>query len=180
MTGFVIHALRVQRGILALAPLPGSGGDYAADLAHLKDWRPAMVVTMTTLAEMVAHGAGSLGQDVGLLGTRWVHVPTEDSGVPEGDAARRWAAMEPVALSALRGGGRVLVHCRAGCGRAGMAALRLMIASAEPPGEALARLRALRPCAVETPDQMRWARRGRAQGPNPGAEPRGGGAGKGR
>ncbi len=160
MAGFVMYALPVLRGILAIAPLPGSGGEYAADLAHLKDWQPALVVTMTTTAEMVAAGAGKLGQDVAFLGTRWVHVPTPDYGVPDADAMRNWTRAEPIALSALRGGGRVVIHCKGGCGRSGMAALRVMIAAGDAPDAALARLRALRPCAVETSAQMRWARRG--------------------
>ena len=56
------------------------------------------------------------------------------------------------ALSALQGKGRVLIHCMGGCGRSGMAALRLMIEAGEAPGAALERLRAVRPCAVETPN----------------------------
>lgn len=119
-----------------------------------------MVMTMTTTAEMVAAGAGDFGQAVTLLGTRWVHVPTPDFGVPGTDAARVWARAEPVALSALGGGGRILIHCRGGCGRSGMAALRLMIAAGEAPEAALTRLRALRPVAVETSAQMRWAQKG--------------------
>ena len=105
-----------------------------------------------------------MGQDVGYLGARWVHVPTPDYGVPDKDASRNWTKAEGAALAALRGGGRVLVHCRRGCGRSGMAALRLMIAAGEAPDAALARLRRLRPCAVETSAQMRWARMGRTGG----------------
>ncbi|HEY9037947.1 MAG TPA: protein phosphatase [Roseovarius sp.] len=172
MTGFVVHALPVLRGILAIAPLPGSGGDYDADLAHLKDWQPAMVVTMSTSAEMVAAGAGNLGRDVGFMGSRWVHVATPDFGVPDRDAMQNWARAEPIALSALRGGGRVLIHCKGGCGRSGMAALRLMIAAGDAPEAALERLRALRPCAVETSAQMRWARKGGSESTNSGREKR--------
>ena len=68
-----------------------------------------------------------------------------------------WRALGANARRALAGGGRVLIHCRAGCGRSGMAALRLMIECGEAPDEALARLRAVRPCAVETGAQMAWA-----------------------
>ncbi|WP_324753788.1 protein phosphatase [Roseovarius sp. Pro17] len=159
MTGFVIHALPVLRGILALSPLPGTGGDYAGDLAHLKDWQPAMVMTLATLAEMVAAGAGELGHDVTHVGTRWVHLPVPDYGVPDAAGDARWRKAAPVALSALRGGGRVLIQCRGGCGRSGMATLRLMITAGEAPESALARLRDVRPCAVETKAQMRWAMR---------------------
>jgi predicted protein tyrosine phosphatase len=146
-----------MRGILAISPLPGAGGEYAADLAHLNDWRPAMVMTLTTLPEMVAAGATDLGNDIVHIAARWVHLPVADYGVPDAAGSAIWRSAVPAALSALRGGGRVLIHCRGGCGRSGMAALRLMIAAGEPPDAALARLRALRPCAVETDAQIAWA-----------------------
>jgi len=160
MSGFVIHALHVGDGTLALAPLPGAGGAYGADMAHLQDWRPALVISTTTEAEMVAAGAGALVSEVQESGARWVGVPVADFGVPDGAQEADWAQASGVALAALGGGGRVLVHCRGGCGRSGMAVLRLMIEAGETPDAALARLRAVRPCAVETGAQMAWARRG--------------------
>lgn len=153
----MIHALPVAGGILAIAPLPGGSGTYEADLLHLHDWRPALVISMTTLAEMTASGAADLGADLQDSGTRWAHVPVEDYGVPSPEVTDIWEGAAQAALLALQGGGRVLIHCRGGCGRSGMAALRLMIESGEEAGVALSRLRALRPCAVETEAQMAWA-----------------------
>jgi protein-tyrosine phosphatase len=49
-----------------------------------------------------------------------------------------------------------------GCGRSGTAALRLMVEAGENPKAALQRLRAVRPCAVETPEQFQWAAGGGA------------------
>lgn len=160
MFDFVIHALPVAGGILAISPLPGRGGAYEKDLEHLKDWKPALVLTMTTEAEMVAHGAADLGPDLQDAGTRWAHLPVVDLGVPGLELEELWHEAARSALAALQGGGRVLIHCKGGCGRSGMAALRLMITAGEEPGEALDRLRAVRPCAVETEAQMAWARRG--------------------
>jgi len=57
----------------------------------------------------------------------------------------------------LQTGGSVLVHCKGGCGRSGMAALRLMVEAGEDPHLAFARLRDVRPCAVETEAQLAWA-----------------------
>lgn len=157
MSDLVIHALPVAGGILAIAPLPGRQGDYAGDLEHLREWRPALVISLTTRAEMVENGSDTLGQDMQERGARWVHLPIADFGVPEADIAAQWAAISKHALSALSGGGRVLVHCKGGCGRSGMIALRLMIEAGEKPAEALDRLRHLRPCAIETQAQMEWA-----------------------
>jgi protein-tyrosine phosphatase len=159
MSGFVIHALHVGGGTLALAPLPGAGGDYAADMAHLRDWRPALVISLTSGAEMAAAGAGDLAARVQEAGTRWIGVPVADYGVPGAAQAEGWAQASAAARAALAGGGRVLVHCRGGCGRSGMAVLRLMIEAGEAPEAALGRLRALRPCAVETEAQLAWALR---------------------
>lgn len=160
MSGFVIHALSVSDGILAIAPMPGRGGHYAEDMAHLHDWRPALVMTMLSHPELRATGHQNIGADLQDMGTRWMHVPVPDMGVPGPEAEEAWHKASNAALSALQGKGRVLIHCMGGCGRSGMAALRLMIEAGEAPGAALERLRAVRPCAVETPEQLDWANRG--------------------
>ena len=140
--------------------MPGRGGHYAEDLAHLKDWKPAMIISMAQEAELVAEGAGNLAMDVMHSGARWISFPVADYGVGTPAQEDQWQTASKTALSALRGGGRVLVHCRGGCGRSGMAALRLMVAAGEKAQPALKRLRAVRPCAVETDAQFRWARKG--------------------
>lgn len=157
MSDFVIYALPVAGGILGIAPLPGRGGRWADDLAHLKDWKPALVITMTTPSEQVSHGLSDMGVDIQDSGTRWIHFPVEDLGTPLQDQIEDWHVASKTALSALQGGGRVLIHCFGGCGRSGMAALRLMIEAGDAAEEALRRLRAVRPCAVETEEQMQWA-----------------------
>lgn len=155
--GMVIHALPVGGGILAICPLPGSGGDYSGDLAHICEWTPAMVISLVTQVEFLQAAAEDFGQHVQDKGTRWVHMPIRDFGVPGPEFRENWPGISEQARRALLGGGRVLVHCRGGCGRSGMVALRLMIEAGEAPDEALARLRAVRACAIETEPQMRWA-----------------------
>lgn len=157
MPDFVIHALNLGNGILALSPLPGRAGDFDADLKHLREWQPAMVISMTTRAEMLAHGADGLGQALQESGTRWVHLPVTDFGVPDAEVTAQWPEVSQAARSALDGGGRVLIHCMGGCGRSGMAVLRLMVDAGQPAAEALAHLRRVRPCAVETQAQLDWA-----------------------
>lgn len=134
---FGIYGLEAGGGTLALCPLP------VGKMGAVRDWAPDLVISMCEGQEMPA----DLWEGYDLR-----HVPVVDYGVPVGVA---WDAVEAEALRLLRRGGRVLVHCKGGCGRSGMAVLRLMLAAGE--GEALARLRALRPCAVETAAQMDWA-----------------------
>ena len=152
-----LHALSFGDGILALSRAPGAGGDYAGDLRLIREWRPSMVISMTTRVEHVILGVENLGTDIQGLGSRWFHMPVEDYQTPTEEMDEHWQHISTMARQAMSGGGRVLVHCRGGCGRSGMAVLRLMIESGEHAEAALRRLRALRPCAVETDAQMAWA-----------------------
>jgi len=161
MSGFSIHAVQLAEGILALSPLPGRFGRYAEDMEHVRDWRPSIVITLNTAEELAEAGCPDLGAAFVALGSRWVHLPVKDFGTPPEDMQKAWPETSKAALSALRGGGRVLVHCRGGCGRSGMVLLRLMVEAGEKPLEAVDRLRAVRPCAVETAGQMNWATRKR-------------------
>lgn len=155
--GLTIHALSAGGGILALSPAARCRGDYRGDLIQIYQWKPGLVFSMTTEAEHVAAGAPRLGVDLQSMACRWLHLPVPDFGTPPPEVAAKWPAASRSARQALGGGGRVLVHCRGGCGRSGMAVLRLMVECGEDPAQALARLRSVRPCAVETDAQLDWA-----------------------
>lgn len=158
MEPFALHRIEVGGGKLALAPLPAG----AAALAVVLDWRPDLVLSLTEPAERAALGAGALPHEVARAGIGWIGLPVVDYGVPAAECG--WAAVSARLRGALAAGGRVLIHCRGGCGRSGMAALRLMVETGEDAKAALARLRAVRPCAVETAAQQDWAMR--AEGPD--------------
>ncbi len=151
-----IYPLAAGTGQLALSPLPGRGG-FENELADLEAWGPAAVVSMTTKAELVRCGSGDLGPRLIAQGIAWHHLPVPDFGAPGPDVIAAWPAVSAALQGHLAQGGRVLIHCYGGCGRSGMAALRLMVEMGEPGQGALHRLRQVRPCAVETDAQMAWA-----------------------
>lgn len=144
-------------GYLGIAPMPGRGGAYAADLNAVLRWGAGMVLTMTTRDELERCGAGALGADLALAGVVWHHLPVADFGAPPPDTAALWPEVSAQAHALLAAGGRVLAHCHGGCGRSGMALLRLMVEAGEDADPALERLRDARPCAVETEGQRAWA-----------------------
>lgn len=164
MSDLTLSMLSVGGGTLAIASLPGRGGDYAGDMAAFGEFKPSLVMTMVTEAELGLTGAASFGIDIQALGSRWFHLPVEDYGYPKPATVQLWVTASSAARAALKGGGRVLVHCKGGCGRSGMAALRLMVEMGEDPEQALKRLRAVRPCAVETEEQLGWAAAGKQVG----------------
>jgi hypothetical protein len=154
---FAIHAVRLPGGgAVGLCRMPGRGAALAADIATITDWRPAIVVSLTESAELAAHGAEGIGGVLRAHGVDHRHFPIRDYGAPAADDSG-WAALAVEMHAALDAGRRVLVHCMGGCGRSGMIALRLLVERDEPAEAALARLRAVRPCAVETKGQMAWA-----------------------
>lgn len=158
MSDLALSALSVGGGTLAIASLPGRGGDYVGDMQLFGEFKPSLVLSMVTEAEVEETGALAYGADIQAMGSRWFHLPVADYGTPDADTQALWPAASQAALAALKGGGRVLVHCKGGCGRSGMAVLRLMIEAGDTPDAALDRLRGVRPCAVETEAQMLWAK----------------------
>ena len=154
---FEIFSLPSLNGALALSPLPGRSGAYAAVLARVVNWAPNLVLSMTETAEMHRVGAGQLGADLGAHGIGWVHLPIRDFGAPTGVTLTAWPEASRRARSVLDQGGRVLVNCFGGCGRSGMAVVRVLVEAGEAPAAAVDRLRAVRPCAIETEAQLHWA-----------------------
>ncbi len=163
MNTFSLSALSVGGGTVAIASLPGRSGAYKDDMEAFDAFKPSLVLTMVTQAELAENGVPTFGIDVQGQGSRWVHLPVTDFGAPARDVEGLWPSASAAARSALAGGGRVLVHCKGGCGRSGMAVLRLMVELGEDVTQALHRLRAVRPCAVETEAQMAWAQAGAPQ-----------------
>ena len=150
--GFAIHQLPAGGGWLGISPLPRAG-----DMAVLLEWAPDLVLSMTEMDEMVQLGAGGLGEALEQVGIAWLHLPIRDFGAPPVEVQAVWPAVSAQARAILAGGGKVLAHCRGGCGRSGMVLLRLMIELGEDSKGALERLRIARPCAVETDEQRLWA-----------------------
>jgi protein-tyrosine phosphatase len=160
MESFIIAEISAGGGRLALCPMPGRGGDYVGDLARIVAWEPSLVLTMATRDEMAAHGAASLGADLVLRGVGWRHLPVPDYQADSAELRAGWAGASRAALDHLAAGRGVLALCLGGCGRSGMAVMRLMVEAGEDPATALARLRSVRDCAVEKDPQYDWAARG--------------------
>ena len=161
---FQIFELPLGHGRLGVSPLPGRGDAYDADLIGLLQWNPDLVISMTTHQEMELRGASALGADLANSGTEWAHLPVRNFGTPTRETSMMWESVSKRAHRFFATQGRVLVHCFQGCGRSGMAALRLMVEAGEAPEPALVRLRKARACAVETDAQFRWSASGALNG----------------
>jgi hypothetical protein len=157
---FAIHEVALPGGArIGICRMPGRSGDLPGDVGMIADWGAGLVLSMTTEAEMAAKGGAGLGAALDARGIQWRHFPVMDYGAPDGFETR-WPALSGELHAVLEKDGRILTHCMGGCGRSGMAAMRLLCERGIPPDEALALVRAARPCAVERDPQQDWAAAG--------------------
>ncbi len=137
-------------GQIGLTILPGrkSGGrgatvfdrDLEADMRDIAAWGPSLILTL-----LEPHEARELGvPDIAAaippgIEHRW--LPIVNGSVPDDAWLARWRPVAKDVVARLRRGERVLLHCRAGRGRAGLVAGLL-----------------LRDCGLGGEEAVRWVR----------------------
>lgn len=130
--------------------------DLAADLGAIRDWGASTLVTLIEDHEFGLLGVPNLPSLAAAVGLEWHHLPIRDVSIPDGRFDEGWQSAGPRLSALLTGGGRVVVHCRGGLGRAGMVASMLLIEQGVAPEDAIRRVRAARPGAIETKEQERF------------------------
>jgi len=169
-----IDALPLGNGQLGVTFCPGKKGesvfgaawdrDLHLDLDAVKDWGADAVLTLLEDYEFSMLSVPMLGEAVRARGIEWHRYPIRDLDVPTPRAVDRWRALSPRLHQIIERGGRVVVHCRGGLGRAGTIAALLMIERGRSTSDAIAKVRSVRPGAIETVEQERWLlRQGRPQ-----------------
>jgi ADP-ribosyl-[dinitrogen reductase] hydrolase len=123
--------------------------DLALDLDTIRDWGATAVVTLLEPHELTLLRVERLGEEVSRRNMQWFHLPIVDTNIPDKHFDRKWDVAGEELCSILRGGSDVVVHCRGGLGRAGTISARLLIELGIEPETAMARVRAVRPGAIE-------------------------------
>jgi len=165
------HPLRIDEvlasdagGVIGITFCPGKCGpsvsgyrwerDLVADLDVVSKWRPDAVLTLIERHELEMLGVIRLGEQIVARGIEWHHLPIVDVRPPDERFEAAWRTVGPLMHARLRSGGRILVHCRGGLGRAGTVAARLLVELDTAPAEAVRRVRAARPGAIESNEQL--------------------------
>ena len=141
--------------------------DLAADVECIATWRPSAVLTLIEAHEFSRLGVPELARAVKANGLEWHHLPIPDMGAPGSDFVDAWDRAKGRVLGSLRSGERVLIHCAAGLGRTGMLAAKLLTELGMSPADAIGRVRAARPGAIETEAQAAWVSSGPTLGDGP-------------
>lgn len=147
-------------GLLGLTTCPGktdpSRGwqrDLAADLRLIQSWGASTVVTLIEDFEFELLEIPTLGEMVEEMGMRWIHTPIRDGDRPDERFEGLWESIGPELHRRVETGERILIHCRGGLGRTGLVAALLLIERGCPARDAMHRVRAVRPGAIETSTQ---------------------------
>ena len=130
--------------------------DLAVDLDVIKAWGAKCVLTLVEHHELESLQVVRLGQEVNSRGMQWLHLPIVDVSIPSAKFEREWKRAVPELVGVLEHGGKILVHCKGGLGRAGTVASLLLIEMRHTPTAAIQKVRAVRPGAVETQSQERY------------------------
>src|SRR5690606_25814007 len=138
-------------GQIGLTILPGrkSGGrrgaakpdrDLEADMREIAAWGPSLILTLLEPHEARELGVPDFATAIpGGIEHRW--LPIVDGSVHDSGWLARWRPVAKDVVARLRRGERVLLHCRAGRGRAGLVAGLL-----------------LRDCGLGGEEAIRWVR----------------------
>jgi protein-tyrosine phosphatase len=133
--------------------------DLEADLDVIQAWSAHTVVTLVETHELHMLGVPHLGIRVAERGMAWLHLPIKDLQPPGPSFDRGWPGVSAQLRRQLADGGRVLVHCRGGLGRAGTVAACVLVDAGLSPGDAITAVRRVRRGAIETAAQERYVRR---------------------
>lgn len=133
--------------------------DLTADVEAIRTWGASCVLTILESHEFDLLKVRRLPEAVRETGVIWLHAPIPDVSIPGRAFEAAWKTMGPRLTERLREGGSVVVHCRGGLGRAGMIAAKLVTIVGEDPRRAIERVRAIRPGAIETPEQEAYVLR---------------------
>ena len=142
-------------GKLGMAARP-RGGDWLRD--DLEGWKRAGVDSVLSLLTPEEQRDLDLCEEAGAartLGLEFVSFPIPDRQIPKSEA--KWAQVLERVASVLSDGKNVVVHCRQGIGRSGLAAACLLVRRGMSPGAAVDLVSAARGVPVpETAEQRDW------------------------
>jgi len=161
-----IATLPIETGAIGVTFCPGKQGDsvfgapwardLSLDLDVIQAWGASAVVTLVEGHELISLGVPDLGQRVRERGMEWHHLPIVDLTAPGQAFEETWHPVAMTLRQRISSGGRVLVHCRGGLGRAGTVAACLLVEFGVAAPEAIQRVRTARPNAIETSAQERY------------------------
>ncbi len=130
--------------------------DLETDMDVIRRWGACAVASLIEDHEFRQLQVEGLQRAVESRGMEWCHLPIPDCRAPGEAFLDRWPEMGLFLHLHLARGEKLLLHCMDGLGRTGTVAAQLLIETGIAPQEAIRRVRAVRPNAIETPAQEQY------------------------
>ena len=153
-------------GGLLLSPCPGwfdrsvsqagTALRMLADLRALSAAGARLLLTLLGDDELARLGASRLAGGCSELRIAWAQCPIEDFAAPGPAFEVAWTAIAADVHARLDRGERIGIHCRAGIGRSGTVAARILVERGMAPATAIAWVRQHRRGAIETDTQQAY------------------------
>lgn len=138
----------------ATAMTGGWDRDLGLDVDAIAEWGAVAVVSLIEQREIASLRVSGLGETVRARHMDWLHLPIRDVSTPTIGFERTWEDVGEGLRARLRDGFDVVVHCKGGLGRAGTIGARLLAELGAAPHDAIEAVRAVRPGALETAEQV--------------------------
>ena len=161
-----IDCLSIGNGQIGLTFCPGKKGDSVfgeawdrdlnIDIEVIRAWGANAVLSLIEDHEFKSLSVPGLGRAVEASGMEWYHFPIRDVSVPTPESMDQWHNLSPRLHEVVDKGGRLLIHCRGGLGRAGTVAALMLVERGHSAPEAIEMVRSARHGAIETPEQERF------------------------
>jgi protein-tyrosine phosphatase len=137
-------------------PQAGTALRMLADLRALSAAGARLLLTLLGDDELARLGASRLAGGCSELRIAWAQCPIEDFAAPGPAFEVAWTAIAADVHARLDRGERVGIHCRAGIGRSGTVAARILVERGMAPATAIAWVRQHRRGAIETDTQQAY------------------------
>ena len=154
----IYKVLTSGSGFLAVMARPRSGEWLRDELAGLSQIGVTTIASLLEPREESELELASEGLVAAELGIAFLSFPIADRGVPS--AARDFHAFTAQLAEDFRAGSGVVVHCRAGIGRSGLAAAAVLVSLGHQSGDVFAMVSRARGVSVpDTEEQIEWFRK---------------------
>ena len=137
-------------GHLLFTPCPGTKEvGLQQSLEQLAAAGAVAILTLMPQEEMQRNAVIDLPELCAQLGLEWFHLPIEDDHAPEQPFQDAWRNAKEKIHELVDIGKTIAIHCKGGSGRTGLVAAQILLERGLPLDEVIARVRAIRPNALQ-------------------------------